>query len=282
MDPYLTLAHMTHNTAVVLLHQAISFPLPDWQTSRIGLPSASSMGICLAAASEVAIIAECFLRRSFAPVSSQFALCLFLCGRFFLAHSSYKAAPLAPEFDSLVASLTETSNRWNGSNNLLDTESQNLSSKFAARLTDSCRKYQRTRDMRKPVDGQYSESAKSDQLRRSTAFRQSNNMSVTHPGYFEQLMVSAPPLGDQHKLSSESISLAFPPLPLAFREQESYTNPSTPDASHGTGVETNAQDDGISNSKLAEVAMDMYEDIDSFLDLSLPPQERISVFSYTN
>lgn len=139
MDPNLTLAHITHNTAVGLLHQGIAYPSQQWQASPIRLPSVSSAETCMAAATEVAIIADKYLLDSTSLTNPQFAFCLFISGRMLLAHAMHYSLPLSPEFNSLTNSLMEISRRWNGpyaqpgSGN----ETENLASKFAARLVQA-------------------------------------------------------------------------------------------------------------------------------------------------
>lgn len=80
MDTNLTLAHMTHNTAVIHLHQATAFPGPEWGDSRAKLPSQNSSETCITAACEIRTIAQQYLRQCTAIVSPQFCYCLFIAG----------------------------------------------------------------------------------------------------------------------------------------------------------------------------------------------------------
>lgn len=82
MDPNLTLAHVTHNTSMVLLHQQIAYPPPRW-TGIVRMPSAHSAETCQVAAAETATIAQKYLRYTpwGGPVSSQFAFCVFISAR---------------------------------------------------------------------------------------------------------------------------------------------------------------------------------------------------------
>jgi hypothetical protein len=89
MDPNLTLAHMTHNTAVIQLHQAVAYPHPQWQAKGIRLPSDTSAETCLAAAHEITTIAEQYLSQSFGITNPQFSFCLFIAGRVLLGLSSF-------------------------------------------------------------------------------------------------------------------------------------------------------------------------------------------------
>jgi hypothetical protein len=81
MDPNMTLAHMTHNTSMILLHYPIAFPPAEW-TNLIQIPSACSAETCQVAAVETAHIAEKFLRYTQIPfVSPQFSFCVFVAGK---------------------------------------------------------------------------------------------------------------------------------------------------------------------------------------------------------
>lgn len=277
MDPNLTLAHMTHNTAVILLHQVIAFPLPEWQNSRMRLPSASSTETCLAAATEVAIIAQEFLQRSSSLTNPQFAFCLFICGRLLLTYSSYRGEPLADAFDSLVASLVQTSKHWNGPYAVPDVETHNLASKFATRLMTARQQGQGTLDIREPVfsDHQYVEKPHGEQPNQ-TSFHLERNQAENPEGS----SMDTTSLSDLYETSPDSISMAFPPLPLAFQGHIPYTNPSTPHATQTLPTGPGIQYDNP-NTMPAEAMADGYEGIDAFLDPFFLPDQRVSVFSYT-
>ncbi len=55
MDPNLTLAHITHNTSMILLHQHIAYPPASWK-DVVKLPSSCSAETCQLAAVETASI----------------------------------------------------------------------------------------------------------------------------------------------------------------------------------------------------------------------------------
>ncbi|KAI6087344.1 fungal-specific transcription factor domain-containing protein [Hypoxylon rubiginosum] len=280
MDPNLTLAHIVHNTAVVLLHQNIAYPLPDWQTSQIRLPSASSSETCLAAATEVALIARKFLQGSTSPTNSQFAFCLFICGRMLLAHSSYYEVPLLKEFDCLVESLSEMSRRWTHE---AVNSTDNLASKFATRLRLAQRQGPGTVDIR--------QSAYSDDSRLGQ--EQELDASVSSPAQMDQIMNYHPGFGPtsnpvfhgdaQADASPDSITLAFPPLPLAFHPDHSSRiptagqSPNLPNilASHDPLLRSN-NPNGITfeNPNMLE-----FEDLNTYLQQQFLPTERISMFS---
>ncbi|UKZ53134.1 hypothetical protein TrVGV298_006924 [Trichoderma virens] len=279
MDPNLTLAHMTHNTAVILLHQVIAFPLPEWQNQRLRLPSLSSAETCFAAATEVGIIAEAYLQRSASLTNPQFAFCLFICGRLLLAYSSYYSQPLSPSFNSLVSSLYNISTRWNGPfADDANGETHNLASKFATRLTQARQRDQHILDIREPVysDDQYIDKSTVNSAGRSG----STSGSFTHGVDATAVGVPTPSLSDLHGASPDSISMAFPPLPLSLQGQISYTNHSKamPIESPRAGVAM--QGAQATDPILADIHS--YDGADGFLDPSFPPDQRVSVFSYSN
>lgn len=88
MDPNLTLAHITHNCSMILLHQAIAYPAPQW-TSIVRMPSAHSAETCQVAATETATITQKYLKYTpgTSPVNSQFAFCVFVSARALLGKS---------------------------------------------------------------------------------------------------------------------------------------------------------------------------------------------------
>ncbi|CAH0036778.1 unnamed protein product [Clonostachys rhizophaga] len=140
MDPNLTLAHVTHNASMILLHQLIAFPLSHWPFKN-RLPSLCSADTCHAAAVEISIIAENYLKNAPAavPVSTQFAFCLYVASRALLLHSRHsKGAGLAPQFWSLVDSLKAMARRWVGPNAIDADPSQvtSIAEKYAQKLTD--------------------------------------------------------------------------------------------------------------------------------------------------
>ncbi|KAI8254830.1 Citrinin biosynthesis transcriptional activator ctnR [Colletotrichum sp. SAR 10_98] len=287
MDPNLSLAHVTHNTAVVLLHQGIAYPLPEWQSTRIRLPSASSSETCLTAATEVAIIAEKFLQDSQHVVSPQFAFCLFICGRMFLAHSLYYSVTLPRGFDSLVGSLRTIAKRWNGPG---DT-SENLASKFAGRLVQARQQGHGMLDIRQAVysDDRHETSSplSGNSLGPPGAVRSGaghpNNGFSPRPGgaYVDGFGASA--VDFDQEASPDSISMAFPPLPLAFHAQ----NPSRGPTAMPSPVPANLQshlsaydhyDMEVPNGQGPNMVGE-FEDLNAYLDYSFLPNQRVSMFS---
>ncbi|KAL4924102.1 Zn(II)2Cys6 transcription factor [Aspergillus undulatus] len=135
MDPNLTLAHVTHNASMILLHQPIAFPLPEWPF-KSRLPSLCSMDTCQTAAVEVASITNHYLTSSLSgsPLSSQFAFCVFIAARALLIHwqRSHSQESVTPEFWVLIQCLDTMSTRWKG--NLDGSGHHNLPAKYSSIL----------------------------------------------------------------------------------------------------------------------------------------------------
>jgi hypothetical protein len=84
MDPNLTLAHITHNASMILLHQHIAYPPVELQ-NVVRLPSSCSVETCQLAAIETASIAQKFLTfTEFEIVVAQFPFCAFVAARVLL------------------------------------------------------------------------------------------------------------------------------------------------------------------------------------------------------
>ncbi|KAK2746163.1 hypothetical protein FQN55_005792 [Onygenales sp. PD_40] len=142
MDPNLTLAHITHNTSMILLHQRIAYPPPDW-SEIVKLPSFCSAETCQLAAVETSDISKKYLK--YTPpegiVPSQFTFCVFVSARVLLVHWRFYDAKLLPAFWILVDCLQEMSARWHGAVSQQDIPSQR---------TDQAMKYcQQLRDLYK-------------------------------------------------------------------------------------------------------------------------------------
>ncbi|KAF4417574.1 Zn(II)2Cys6 transcriptional activator [Fusarium acutatum] len=214
LDPNLVLAHIAHNTAVVLLHQGLAYPPAEWQSLPVRLPSASSAETCQVAADEVATIAEQFLGHSHVLISPQFSFCLFVCGKMLLTHAAYYQSALTSSFDSVISSLEEISRRWNGEQ---PPARANLASKFCSRLKKARIEGSGSVDIREAFSERQDaipSSRNADVSFRNTGLqRMSTSNEVTVPGALDgEIGIN----GTQTE-SPESISLAFPPLPLSFQ-----------------------------------------------------------------
>ncbi|KAF6818089.1 hypothetical protein CPLU01_13410 [Colletotrichum plurivorum] len=136
MDPNLTLAHVTHNTSMILLHQRIAYPESRW-SNIVKLPSFCSAETCQVAAVETATISQKYLKYTpeNSPATSQFAFCVFISARVLLVHWRYYDADLVPDFWLLVEGLEEMARRWAGPI-LRERHAQCLAGKYAAQLRD--------------------------------------------------------------------------------------------------------------------------------------------------
>ncbi|KAK7433050.1 hypothetical protein QQZ08_000523 [Neonectria magnoliae] len=137
MDPNLTLAHATHNTSMILLHQRIAYPPADW-TNIVELPSLCSAEICRNAAIEIQNIAAKYLKNTpdMSPVGNQFAFCVFAAARVLLVHKRYYASELPRELWLLIDSLDEMAKRWLGSIRLATGQGRSLAGIYADHLRE--------------------------------------------------------------------------------------------------------------------------------------------------
>ncbi|KAJ5202360.1 hypothetical protein N7449_004439 [Penicillium cf. viridicatum] len=221
MDPNLTLAHITHNTAVILLHQAIAYPPPHWNNCSIKLPSTSSAETCLDAASEIATIGQQFLSLSPIFTNPQFSFCLFIAGRMILAHARYNQVIVPPALDTLIAGLLEISQRWTGRTENIGSAGDNLASTFAKRLVDAQNDSSATRrsslDIRQTACWDGSKEQPPAQLPTDTSpFQPGIHKSGTSNGEHHSEDTRRQSLQEPYGL--DPFSLAFPPLPPSFQQ----------------------------------------------------------------
>jgi hypothetical protein len=113
MDPNLTLAHITHNTSMILLHHPIAYPPKEWN-DFVALPKECSVQTCELAAVETSNIVNKFLAHTPIPfVNVQFSFCAFVAAKALLFEHQATRRPLRPEFQRLVHDLWEMARRWN-------------------------------------------------------------------------------------------------------------------------------------------------------------------------
>ncbi|KAF9634938.1 hypothetical protein BFW01_g5833 [Lasiodiplodia theobromae] len=179
------------------------------------------------------MIAKEFLRATDGITNPQFSFCLFIAGRVLLAHSAHYTQLFSDEVSNAVLLLRAISTRWSGEHytGTPDT-SGNLASRFADRLASAHASLQEGRhdassnpvlDIREPA---YAEQQTEGMATRSGAGSSSATPSgqqqggsssrgaaggIVADGRFQQADVGESP---------DSISLAFPPLPLAFQAGE--------------------------------------------------------------
>ncbi|RMJ12491.1 hypothetical protein CDV36_007853 [Fusarium kuroshium] len=135
LDHSMTLAHVTHNTSMILLHQRIAYP-PSRQRQVVPLPSSCSAETCRLAATKTSNIAETWLRvcPEKIVVAPQIAFCTYISARLLLVHSRYYSEVLVPEFWVLVRSLDNMSRRWAGVTRGDSGPFPNLAGKYASHL----------------------------------------------------------------------------------------------------------------------------------------------------
>ncbi|KAJ0416895.1 fungal-specific transcription factor domain-containing protein [Aspergillus carlsbadensis] len=257
MDSNLTLAHITHNTAVILLHQAIAYPPHHWKSSPVKLPSSSSAETCIEAANEISIIGQQFLLYSPMLTNPQFSFCLFVAGRMLLTHAS-GISPVPGALDTLIASLFEISGRWAGprEGESEGGEKENLASVFAKRLVSARDNvspmargslsldirqtvYSGTEDVAPPAPVHPADAPPGAGLEgQGTGIVAPSMSAPTHPIHPTLSSSSSsrpnPDLMTLHHhppfdlTPDQSLALAFPPLPLSF--QHNFAPFADPDA----------------------------------------------------
>ncbi|KAH8819895.1 fungal-specific transcription factor domain-containing protein [Xylogone sp. PMI_703] len=136
MDPNLTLAHITHNASMILLHQLIAYPPVHWDWAT-RLPSRCSADTCETAAMETASITEKYLGSPTGSkiVNSQFTFCVFIAARVLLVHwRYYEVADVSTAFFTLLDSLDILSDRWEGAYNADTRSAPDLAAQYAYQL----------------------------------------------------------------------------------------------------------------------------------------------------
>jgi hypothetical protein len=114
MDPNLTLAHISHNTSTILLHQHVAYPPTRWK-DVVKLPSSCSAETCHLAAVETSSIVQKYLRYMGGIVNSQFAFCAFAAARVLLVHWHFsESRVLDAAFFDLLQCLKDMSDKWCG------------------------------------------------------------------------------------------------------------------------------------------------------------------------
>ncbi|OQE10760.1 hypothetical protein PENVUL_c003G07340 [Penicillium vulpinum] len=125
MDPNLTLAHITHNTSMILLHQCIAYPRANI-LEKLKPASTASAETCQLAASETANTVQKYLQ--YTPfvglVNSQFTFCTYISARVMMIHSHIHRTDLPDAHHVLLSSLQEMSTRWVSTNPSLKLSSE--------------------------------------------------------------------------------------------------------------------------------------------------------------
>ncbi|KAK4063577.1 transcriptional regulator family: Fungal Specific TF [Trichoderma harzianum] len=129
MDENLTLAHITHNTSVIMLHQVMAYPDA---VLRSRLPTENAAKTCILAAGEIATIAAKFISNTVVVIPPTLSFCLFIAARALLADANHSNTPVDANFEILLQALQEGSSRWVGPDG--STERDNLAGQFADRL----------------------------------------------------------------------------------------------------------------------------------------------------
>ncbi|KAF2706227.1 hypothetical protein K504DRAFT_483954 [Pleomassaria siparia CBS 279.74] len=124
MDPNLTLAHLTHNTSMILLHHSIAYPAKGWK-NYVALPKECSAQTCEHAAVETSNIVEKFLTHTRIPfVNVQFIFCTFVGAKALLFEHQATRKVIRPEFECLTRNLWEMSTKWAGASGMASTNGE--------------------------------------------------------------------------------------------------------------------------------------------------------------
>lgn len=118
MDHNVTLAHLTHNTSGILLHQVL-YTVWGARDAEVGVNSSllSRLVLVKQAAKESTKICSRFLLHRPYLASPQFVFCQFIAARALLAYSSWMMEPVDDDFGILYTSLGESAKRWIGQEN---------------------------------------------------------------------------------------------------------------------------------------------------------------------
>ncbi|KAF1734907.1 Transcriptional activator protein acu-15 [Beauveria bassiana] len=84
IDPNLTIAHMTHNAAIITLHSRLACPPRQARAWLSSLVSGASKEACVMAAMKIDRIARRFLEASSGIPPHQFVLCMYIAGKVLL------------------------------------------------------------------------------------------------------------------------------------------------------------------------------------------------------
>ncbi|KAL4869461.1 hypothetical protein BDV12DRAFT_185158 [Aspergillus spectabilis] len=248
MDSNLTLAHITHNTVVILLHQAIAYPPHHWKSSPVKLPSSSSAETCIEAASEISVIGQQFLLYSPMLTNPQFSFCLFIAGRMLLTHSKYNSIPIPPALDTLISSLFKISTSWAGPRDMTSPGKENLASVFAKRLVQardnlSSATARGSLDIRQPVYSETTDEAIPQPHHHQTTSAKVDPQSIQPNALYTDLHDAT----SSNAGSASSLTLAFPPLPLSFQQSFAPFLDSDP---FNFGLQNGPGDDSMSTQML--------------------------------
>ncbi|KAL3965532.1 hypothetical protein ACCO45_002536 [Purpureocillium lilacinum] len=138
IDPNLTLAHMTHNAAIIMLHRRLAHPPPQSKAWLSGLVSAASKEACVMAAMKIDKISRRYLAVSEGIAPHQFTFA-------FLSQASASVLlrrSTPDEVSSIISSLNEVSRRLSADSQANNMCPESPATKLARALAE-----QRDRDL---------------------------------------------------------------------------------------------------------------------------------------
>lgn len=265
MDPNLTLAHITHNTAVIQLHQCVAFPLAPLQACLVALPSTSSAETCVSAAYEIGTIARQFLQQDNGITHPQLAFCLFIAGRVLVVHAANNSKELHTAFGTISSALQQISSRWDhcAGGDASSKSTDNLASRLNRRLlhaqatmssTISAQGKHSTLDVGRPVyfeDGDRSRAASEAPTGQKDTLIQSRQVAAAG---------AAP--NCSFEASSNSTAVAFSSVPRLWGEDANLFE------NYDTGVDflTTGREGNWEGGDLGGTQMDWIEGLEGVFD----------------
>ncbi|KAL1629886.1 hypothetical protein SLS56_005155 [Neofusicoccum ribis] len=185
------------------LHQSIAYPAKQLSRHSATLPSSTSAQTCLAAAKEIIMIAKEYLRASNGITNPQFSFCLFIAGRVLLDPNGNLASRFASRLETAQTNIQKGSH--DKSKSILDIREPAYSDQTE------------TGDGGEHAGkaGRHGDTPSYQDQQKNAA----NQLVEPTDGGFLPSTGFPQQMADNGQ-SPDSISLAFPPLPLSFQQAD--------------------------------------------------------------
>lgn len=112
-DHGMTMAHVIHNTSIVILHSRIAYSIPQWY-DIVQLPSSCSAETCRLAAMKTASITSKYL--GYCPdgriIAPQFAFCIFISAKALLGMSLWRLCPIVHQTTERASGFSHANVYW--------------------------------------------------------------------------------------------------------------------------------------------------------------------------
>lgn len=309
MDPNLTLAHITHNTSMILLHHPIAYPAKSWN-DYVALPKECSAQTCELAAIETSNIVGKFLTYTPIPfVNVQFAFCAFVAAKALLFEHR---GPPRSEFGRLVRDLWEMSKRWDHSTSsdvsVRPANQAGIYARHLERLQEACFQdpqyrfdfYDQTCQSLEPQ--QYvSPMSVMTPLQRSSSFAHDRpsidrvrhqSLSSIHTALSPRHKTShnttaingTPPIDQAQQLAGRPPTMdgLSPSIPTALHPNTAHSTNGQSVYQLGHGIPPNAHFTGPSHSHQAMQDQSLLNLSDTFMDAQFLDMDRVITFEEAN